>query len=106
MPLSAPGLLQTAPMDGRVDLDAALVTDEQAASRREWLVTNGTGSFGMGTVAGVRTRSYHGMLVAAVDPPVDRRVLVTAVEEQVDGVALFATRLTDGSADPSARRMR
>ncbi|HSG78093.1 MAG TPA: glycogen debranching enzyme N-terminal domain-containing protein, partial [Acidimicrobiia bacterium] len=55
-------------MDGTVRLDRDVVTDEAAATRREWLVTNGTGSFAMGTVAGPRTRSYHGLLVAAVGP--------------------------------------
>jgi predicted glycogen debranching enzyme len=91
-------------MDGTIRLDRATVTNEPEATRREWLVTNGTGSFAMGTVAGVRTRSYHGLLVAAVDPPVDRRVLVTSLEESavVEGevVALFALRFGEGRCDP------
>jgi len=35
------------------------------ASRQEWLLTNGTGGFAMGTVAGSNTRRYHGLLVAS-----------------------------------------
>ena len=48
------------------DLDQAL--------RREWLVTNGLGGFGAGTIAGCQTRRYHGLLVAAEKPPVGRTV--------------------------------
>jgi len=50
------------------DLDAGL--------RREWLVTNGLGGYASGTVAGINTRRYHGLLVAALAPPVGRTVLV------------------------------
>ncbi|HZG40591.1 MAG TPA: glycogen debranching enzyme N-terminal domain-containing protein, partial [Nodosilinea sp.] len=32
------------------------------ATQQEWLITNGTGSYGCGTVAGVLTRHYHGLL--------------------------------------------
>ena len=37
--------------------------------RREWLVTNGLGGYAAGTVAGVMTRRYHGLLMAATKPP-------------------------------------
>ena len=37
----------------------------------------------MGTITGVPARSYHGLLVAALRPPVDRTVLVAALEESV-----------------------
>ncbi len=33
--------------------------------RREWLVTNGIGGYASGTAAGLNTRRYHGVLVAA-----------------------------------------
>ena len=51
--------------------------DVDAALRREWLVTNDRGGYAAGTVAGVNTRSYHGLLVAALDPPGGRVVLVS-----------------------------
>ena len=35
------------------------------ASAREWLVTDGLGGYAMGTVAGLRTRRYHGLLMVA-----------------------------------------
>ena len=42
------------------------------AREREWLVTNGIGGFAMGTVPGVLTRRYHGLLIAALEPPLGR----------------------------------
>ena len=41
------------------------------SSKLEWLETNGTGAFAMGTVAGVNTRRYHGLLVASLTPGQD-----------------------------------
>ena len=40
--------------------------DFARASRLEWLETNGTGAFAMGTVAGVNTRRYHALLIASL----------------------------------------
>jgi predicted glycogen debranching enzyme len=61
------------------DLDAAL--------RREWLETNGLGSFASSTIPGLNTRRYHGLLVAATRPPVGREVLLSKLEETlvIDG---------------------
>lgn len=77
-------------------------------SRREWLVTNGIGGFAMGTVAGVLTRRYHGLLVAALDPPLGRTVLVSRMEESVihrgKTVPLSTNRWVDGSIDPEGYR--
>ncbi len=53
------------------------------AETREWLVTNGLGGFASGTVAGTSTRRYHGLLMAALQPPTDRTLLVAAVDETV-----------------------
>lgn len=50
---------------------------------REWLATNGLGSYASSTVPGVNTRKYHGLLVAAMAPPVRRMVLLSRVEETV-----------------------
>ena len=47
-----------------------------AAEAREWLCVNGIGGFASGTVAGLLTRRYHGLLVAALQPPLGRTVLV------------------------------
>jgi predicted glycogen debranching enzyme len=57
--------------------------DYARASHLEWLETNGLGGFAMGTVAGARTRRYHGLLVAALRPPVDRHVLLSTLHEAI-----------------------
>lgn len=57
--------------------------DLQQAEQREWLVTNGLGGYASGTVAGTSTRRYHGLLMAALQPPGGRTLLVAAVDEQV-----------------------
>jgi predicted glycogen debranching enzyme len=82
--------------------------DLAAGLRREWLVTNGLGSYASGTVAGPATRRYHGLLVAALAPPVERTVLVAgAVEWLVDGdrrVPLSTHEFGDGTIDPVGYR--
>src|SRR5204862_4021309 len=50
---------------------------------REWLVTNALGGYASGTVAGVTTRRYHGLLIAALGAPFGRTVMLTHVAEQV-----------------------
>jgi predicted glycogen debranching enzyme len=49
--------------------------------QQEWLLTNGTGGFADGTVVGMNTRRYHGLLVAATVPPVGRVVTVNRLGE-------------------------
>jgi len=51
-----------------------------AAETREWIVTNGIGGFASGTVAGCLTRRYHGLLIAALQPPVGRTQLVANLD--------------------------
>jgi predicted glycogen debranching enzyme len=48
---------------------------------REWLETNGIGGFASSTATGMNTRRYHGLLVAAMQPPVGRVVLLAKMEE-------------------------
>ncbi|MCA9906159.1 MAG: glycogen debranching enzyme family protein, partial [Anaerolineae bacterium] len=60
------------------------ICSDALATRREWLVTNGIGGFASGTLAGVNTRRYHGLLIAALDPPLGRTLLVSGLRDQVD----------------------
>jgi predicted glycogen debranching enzyme len=50
---------------------------------REWIVTNGLGGYASSTVAGVCTRRYHGLLVAALRGNLGRMVMLTHLMEQV-----------------------
>jgi len=49
---------------------------------QEWLLTNGIGGYAMGTTRGINTRRYHGLLVAAMDPPVNRVVSLHSTIDQ------------------------
>jgi predicted glycogen debranching enzyme len=57
--------------------------DFSRSSTLEWLETNHTGAFAMGTVAGVNTRRYHSLLIASLHPPADRFSILSRVEETV-----------------------
>jgi predicted glycogen debranching enzyme len=77
--------------------------DLQTAVAREWLVTNGIGGYAMGTVAGALTRRYHGLLIAALNPPIGRQLLCTKLDETltVAGAAhpLFTNFFAGGATD-------
>ena len=51
--------------------------------RLEWLHTNGAGAYASSTIARMHTRRYHGLLVAALDPPRKRRVILSHVDATV-----------------------
>src|SRR5437773_5458090 len=57
--------------------------DPEAMVTREWLVTNGLGGYASGTVSGVITRRYHGMLTAALAAPFGRTVMLSHLAEQL-----------------------
>jgi predicted glycogen debranching enzyme len=75
-----------------------------AAEQREWLVTNGIGGFASGTVAGSATRRYHGLLIAALNPPVGRTFLAGGLDEivSIDGASfpLATHRWASGAIAP------
>ena len=50
---------------------------------QEWLVTNGIGGYGSGTVSGMLTRRYHGLLIAALNPPLGRTLLCSQLDEEI-----------------------
>jgi predicted glycogen debranching enzyme len=63
--------------------------DIDALLSREWLITNGLGGYASGTIAGVPTRRYHGLLVAALPNPLGRTMMFNQLSENI--------RLPDGS---------
>jgi len=76
-----------------------------AGLNHEWLVTNGLGGYAAGSILGATTRSYHGLLVAALRPPVERTVLVTKIDEEVElpngqHYKLGVNEYQDGTIDP------
>ena len=63
--------------------DKAVLQNITASLQYEWLETNGLGGWAGATVTGVHTRRYHGLLVAATEPPVRRMVLVSKLDETI-----------------------
>jgi predicted glycogen debranching enzyme len=68
----------------------------QALVAREWLQTNGLGGYASGTVGGVPTRRFHGLLVAALPAPFGRMMMLNHVAETLvpaDGAPIALTGL-------------
>src|SRR4051794_37285051 len=57
---------------------------------REWIVTNGLGGYASGTVSGISTRRFHGLLIAALPSPFGRRMMLNDLSETI--------RFADGRA--------
>ncbi|MFH1100822.1 MAG: amylo-alpha-1,6-glucosidase [Methanobacteriota archaeon] len=50
---------------------------------REWIVTNGLGSYASLTYNNENTRKFHGLLVASLDPPAKRWMFISNVYEKI-----------------------
>jgi predicted glycogen debranching enzyme len=78
--------------------------DLRSAAAREWLVTNGLGGFASGTVAQLNTRRYHGLLIAALEPPTGRLQLVAGLDETASyagrSYRLATHQWAGGTTDP------
>ena len=88
-----------------LDFGRGLCSDLQVSGQREWLVTNGIGGYAAGTIAGVLTRRYHGLLTAALRPPVARTLLLTKLNETAtyghQVYRLFTDRWSGGEVEPA-----
>jgi len=51
---------------------------------KEWVLANGLGGYSSSTVLGINTRKYHGLLIATINPPWGRRLLLSKFEEEVE----------------------
>ncbi len=65
----------------RIDLRKARGENALALLRREWLVTNGLGGYASGTISGVVTWRYHGLLIAALPESLGRVVMLNHLAE-------------------------
>ncbi|MBE9043123.1 glycogen debranching enzyme family protein [Pleurocapsales cyanobacterium LEGE 10410] len=75
-----------------------------ASESREWLITNGIGGYGAGTISGLLTRRYHGLLIAALQPPLGRTLMLTKLNETATynnhNYDLYCDRWGDGTIFP------
>ncbi len=83
----------------------AICGDLGQAQRREWWITNGLGGYAAGTIASALTRRYHGLLIAPVAPPLDRRLLLAKADATLvdgdDAWPLFTNRWAGGALAPA-----
>ncbi len=95
-------------MPMRINFGREICGQLELAETREWLVTNGIGGYAAGTVPGLLTRCYHGLLVAALDPPLGRTVLLTKLDGTVvygdRYYAIHTNRWSDGAIGPHGYR--
>src|SRR5438874_7697270 len=73
----------------RIPWSATTVNNADALLTHEWLVTNGLGGYASGTIAGVASRRYHSLLIAALPAPLGRQVMLNHLSEMI--------RLPDGT---------
>src|SRR3984957_7748763 len=107
-PVTRPADPPASTFPSEVDFGREICGDLRAAESREWLVTNGIGGYAFGTISGLPTRCYHGLLVAALQPPLGRTLLVAKLDETVrygpEEFALFTNRWGDGTVAPEGYR--
>ena len=64
-------------------LDVHTLRDRDRSLATEWLLADGAGGYASSTVLWCGTRRYHGLWVPAMKPPVDRRVVLSHIEERL-----------------------
>ena len=87
-----------------IELGGDICSNLATSESKEWLITNGIGGYGAGTVSGLLTRRYHGLLIAALEPPVGRTLLLSKLNEIVSykerEYHLYCDRWRDRSISP------
>jgi len=91
----------------QIRFDRSICGNFAESVKREWLETNALGGFASSTVAGANTRRYHGLLMAATEPPAVRCLLLSKLEETVIvGLQRYeiSTNLYPGAVHPDGYR--
>ena len=87
-----------------LDFGREICCNLDSAESREWLVTNGIGGYASGTIANLLTRRYHGLLVAALKPPLGRTLMLAKLDETAvyhdRPYPLYTNRWADGTIEP------
>jgi len=75
--------------------------------QREWIITNGLGGYASSTMIGANTRTYHGLLVAALTPPIRRILMLSSIDEEIrigDTIHQLASHRYQGAIYPEGFR--
>jgi len=67
----------------KIYLGPKVLSDFDKAIRLEWIITNGLGGYASSTVLNINTRKFHGLLFVAFNPPVDRHLLLSKIDEEI-----------------------
>jgi len=73
----------------------------EQGSQREWIITNGIGGYASGSLICSNSRRYHGLLIAALNPPTSRHLILSNLLEDLvfeDGtnVSISSFKTADG----------
>jgi predicted glycogen debranching enzyme len=66
-----------------IEIDKNTIRNINKSKKLEWIITNEFGGYASSTVIGMNTRKYHGLLVASDKPPLDRKVILSKLDEEL-----------------------
>jgi len=66
-----------------ITLNHEKLSNFEASIQKEWLITNGLGGYSSSTILGINTRKYHGLLISAFNPPLNRWVCLEKLDEEL-----------------------
>ena len=67
----------------KIYLGPELCSNFDRAIQLEWIVTNGLGGYASSTILNINTRKFHGLLFVAFNPPIDRHLLLSKIDEEI-----------------------
>ena len=87
-----------------VEIPAAVCRDFKQSGRLEWWLSNGLGGYAGGTVSGVMSRRYHGLLTVPLQAPLGRTLLFAKADASLlyknREIPLFANQWHQGEINP------
>jgi predicted glycogen debranching enzyme len=93
------------PIVRKVAIAPRKVDEAELGWEPEWLVTNGLGGYASGTISGAATRRYHGLLIAALPPPLGRVLMLNGLVEAIqlpDGRVVELSAARDRESNESS----
>jgi predicted glycogen debranching enzyme len=66
-----------------IEIDKNAIKNIEESKKLEWIITNEFGNYSSSTVTGMNTRKYHGLLIASDKPPLDRKVILSKLDEEI-----------------------
>jgi len=66
-----------------IEIDKNTIQNLNKSKKLEWIMTDEFGGYVSSTVIGMNTRKYHGLLIASNKPPLDRRVILSKLDEEL-----------------------